>query len=487
MGIEGYPYYDGPQMALTVDAAGIMRGEGLVVTEDAARLMRYKQSLDFYNGKHDVGRLGIGARVIVGNYGAAFVRKSASYLFPGPVVVGVDAADKSAAGQGAADRAQKALVDVALSNRLDLADLGTAIDAGVLGDGAYKITWDDQGERVRMVPVDPHTLSITTAGDDVRRVVHVCQSYDAEAATAGALYAVDLPAGQATVREEWTDTGYRVTVGTQIVHDGLNPYGWIPYVIFPNMPRPHQFWGESDLALIMDVNVALDRRLSILNHILELSGNPITVLEGVDGSQGVNVAPGALWTLPEGSRAYLLDLLQGGAIGQHLQFIEQLYRVLHDVSEMPRSSFGDAGATTSGVALEFVLQPLIQKTKRKRLIWTEVIERRSRMALRLLERFGGLDLGAYRVDDLIVRAIWPAMLPTDTHQVATDEAALYAAGIHSLSTAQRVTGIEDPEREQRAMQKERENGLHPVGFAEPVPQGAPGHGSDVPMAGQPHQ
>ena len=25
-------------------------------------------------------------------------------------------------------------------------------------------------------------------------------------------------------------------------------FGWLPYVIFANAPRPQEFWGESDLA-----------------------------------------------------------------------------------------------------------------------------------------------------------------------------------------------------------------------------------------------
>ena len=157
------------------------------------------------------------------------------------------------------------------------------------------------------------------------------------------------------------------------VQDGPNPYGFIPYVIFPNTPRPHEFWGVSDLADILEVNRALDRRFSILAQILELSGNPVTVLENVTGAQGVNVAPGALWELPENSKAYLLDLLAGGSVDQHLRYIEALYRIMDDLGEMPRMSFGEAGQARSGVALTVQLQPVVQKTNRKRLIWSAAV------------------------------------------------------------------------------------------------------------------
>ncbi len=57
----------------------------------------------------------------------------------------------------------------------------------------------------------------------------------------------------------------------------------------------------------------------LLAKVLELSGAPITVLENVDGSEGITVGPGAKWELPEGAKAYLLDLLGGGGVGLHIE------------------------------------------------------------------------------------------------------------------------------------------------------------------------
>ena len=121
----------------------------------------------------------------------------------------------------------------------------------------------------------------------------------------------------------------------------------------------------------MSVNRDLNSRLSILSHILEVSGNPIAVLENVTDSTGIKVGPGRLWELPKDAKAYLLDLLSGGGVGLHIEYINLLYRVLHDLAEMPRTAFGDgAGTAKSGVALEIELQPMLQKIARKRAIWT---------------------------------------------------------------------------------------------------------------------
>lgn len=414
---------------------------GWHTAEDDARLQRYRRFIDFDNGKHDVGRLGFGQAPVVANYARVFVRKGASYLFPEPVTVVVDAPDDSPAAVTAVVRIEAALAHIARENDLAAADLATAIDAGVLGDGAFKITWHGSEQRaassrqngtdyaasrprlaarsVRIVPVDVQTLFVESAPDDVRRVRMVRQVRVVPRPAAEVTYGIALIAGtteNVTVVEEWTDATYRVLVDEAPAHDGPNPYGFIPYVIFPNTPRPHEFWGVSDLADILEVNRALDRRLSILAQILELSGNPVTVLENVTGSQGVNVAPGALWELPENSKAYLLDLLAGGSVEQHLRYIEALYRIMDDLGEMPRMSFGEAGQARSGIALTVQLQPVVQKTNRKRLIWGAAVARRAALALRLLLQHHALDLGPYILDDFPLRAVWAPVIPVGGSQ-----------------------------------------------------------------------
>ena len=65
----------------------------------------------------------------------------------------------------------------------------------------------------------------------------------------------------------------------------------------------------------------MNRALSQLSTILELSGNPIAVLENVTEAQDIAVQPGAVWELPEQARAYLLDLLQGGGVQLHIDYV----------------------------------------------------------------------------------------------------------------------------------------------------------------------
>ena len=301
---------------------------GTLATRDAARLARYREYLDFYEGRQWLGRPLPQERRLTVNYARTLVRKAASYLFPEPVTFAVAPVADTAEAREQARRAEEALAAVQADNDLAAVDFDAAIDAAVLGDGAFKVTWDEAERRAVVTAVDVQTLSAWWDADDPRRVTRVVQRTVLPADELRARYGVAAngaggPLGGAVV-EDWRPDRFTLTAAGQVVRDGANPFGRLPYVLFANAPRPQEFWGESDLADLLDVQRELNRRLSVVARILELSGNPIAVLENVEGSEGIQVGPGALWELPEGARAYLLDLLSGGGVGLHLQYIDLL-------------------------------------------------------------------------------------------------------------------------------------------------------------------
>jgi hypothetical protein len=231
-----------------------------------------------------------------------------------------------------------------------------------------------------------------------------------------------------------------------------NPYGFIPFIIYPNLREPKKFWGISDIPLIVEGQRELNRALSQLSRILELSGNPIAVLENVESSEDIAVQPGAVWNIPEDARAYLLDLLQGGGVRLHIDYIDLLYRILHDISESPRAAFGGTERDLSGVALEIEMQPLLQKVRRKRLIRSAVYKRRNEMILALAEKFTGHpDLNG----GVSYRIIWGPVLPPDRQRQVSNEVSLIQSGVHSRRRAMEEFGIQDPEQEFERWLEER--------------------------------
>jgi hypothetical protein len=424
---------------------------------DMERLRAYADNLAFYQGEQWLGTQRRRERRLTFNYAKALVEKTTSYLMSG-IGFAVDAVDPSPEAAERARAAERTLWDVYEANQLAQLDFDTELDTAIMGDGAFKVTWDAAERRVRVSAPDVQGLFVWWLGDDVSRVWRVASRYYLLPEEVEMLYGVRprttgrsatrMTAGRrasgSEVVEVWTASDFELWVDNVQVEAKANPYGFIPFVVYPNLREPKRFWGVSDLPAIKESVRELNRALSQLSMILELSGNPIAVLENVSESQDIAVQPGAVWELPERARAYLLDLLQGGGVKLHVDFVDLIYRTLHDLGESPRTAFGENRQNLSGVALNVELDPLLKKVQRKRLIRTAAYKRRNELILRLLEQQTGVSYAPYRT-----RIVWGPVLPQDRSRLVADERALVAAGIHSRRRAADELGVEDPEGEFR--------------------------------------
>jgi hypothetical protein len=424
---------------------------------DLARLKAYRDNLDFYQGNQWPEPQRRRERRLTFNYAKTLTDKSASYVMNG-LSFSVDTVDGSPEAAEAARRAEAALRDVYEANNLEQLDFDTEIDCSVLGDAAFKVTWNPLERRVCVSAPDVQGLYVWWLGDDVTRVWRVASRYQLSAEEVQMLYGIQpspwARRRESTVVEVWTEGEFELWLDSALLEARPNPYGFIPFIIVPNLREPKKFWGVSDIPAIRESVRELNRAMSQLSMILELSGNPIAVLENVTEAQDIAVQPGAVWELPEKARAYLLDLLQGGGVRLHADYIDLVYRTLHDLGESPRTAFGENRQGLSGVALQIELDPLLKKAQRKRLIRSAAYKRRNEMILRILEQQTGVAYAPYRS-----RVVWGPLLPQDRSRLAEDEARLVAAGIHSRRRAADELGVADPETEfARWLEEEREAG-----------------------------
>ena len=417
---------------------------------DSERLRAYQENLDFYSGLQWPGQARRRERRLTVNYVRAFVEKTATYLTNGLSVM-VEPEDASPEAAARAERARRVLQETAGGSALEQLDFDTELDAAILGDGCYKLLWDPQEGRVRITAPDVQGIFAWWEADDPSRLWRVASRYRLTSEQAQSLYGVASGGAETTVVEAWTRDDLTLWVDGVLVEERANPYGFIPFLLFPNLRRPKQFWGASDVPPLVEPQRELNRAFSQLSTILELSGNPIAVLEGVEEARDITVQPGAVWELPEQARAYLLDLLQGGGVRLHVEFIELLYRALHDLAEAPRVAFGYNTQNLSGVALEMEMHPLLQRVYRKRLIRTPLYRRRAEMALRLYERCTGVPVWPVR---LTVQ--WGPVLPQDRSRVVREEIALVNAGLRSRRRAMTGLGVEDAVEEAGRIREEGE-------------------------------
>ena len=417
---------------------------------DTNRLKEYRRLLDFYYGQHWEGRERRRERRLTFNYAKVFIDKVASYLMSG-VNFAVEATEDSDDARARAQKAEATLYRVYEDNNLEQLDLETEIDCAILGDACYKVIWDTVEKKVRVTAPDVQGIYAWWSGDDTSRIWRVCSKYSLSAEETELLYGVKPKSKTAVVAELWTARDFELYLDNALVESKTNPYGFIPFIIYPNLREPKKFWGISDLPQIMESQKELNRAMSQLSRILELSGNPIAVIENVEESEDIAVRPGAVWNIPEDAKAYLLDLLQGGGVNLHINYADLIYRTLHDLSESPRSAFGGTERDLSGVALEIELHPLLQKVKRKRIIRAAAYNRRNEMILKLLEKYQGERFGNGRL-----RVVWGPVLPQDMARLVNSEQTLVQTGIHSRRTAMDEIGIKNPEYEFKKWLEERE-------------------------------
>ena len=421
-----------------------------LVRRDTERLKRYKELLDFYHGAHWQTRERRNEKRLTFNYAKVFIDKVTSYLMSGNSLVVEPKVDTDEAKAGA-ERAGAALSQAAEDNNLEQLDFETEIDCAILGDACYKVIWDQEAKRVSITAPDIQGVYAWWVGDDTSKLWRVASKYSLTQEVTQSLYQVKAKEKMASIVEVWTAQDFELWIDDTRVEKKANPYGFIPFVIYPNLREPKQFWGVSDLANIMEPQRELNRATSQLSKILELSGNPIAVLENIEESEDIAVRPGAVWNIPEDAKAYLLDLLQGGGVRLHIDYINLLYRILHDLSESPRAAFGGTERDLSGVALEIELQPLLQKVRRKRIIRAAAYTQRSRLILKLLEKYQDARFGENRLG-----VVWAPLLPQDVTALVANEQVLIQSGIHSRRRAMDELGVKDPEMEFVRWLEERE-------------------------------
>ena len=414
---------------------------------DTARLAAYRTNLDFYQGNHwpTTSR----HRQLVFNYAKVSVDKGTSFLMQGLnfACYPEEGTDELKAR---ARSAEQLLSRVYKENNLQQLDYETEVDAAVLGDGCYKVIWDTDEKRIRITAPDVSGIYAWWLGDDTSRVWRVASRYTLTQDEVQMLYGWPIEKKQATITEAWTAKTFDLYLDNDPMESKPNPYGFIPFVIFPNLREPKKFWGSSDIPSLIQPQRELNRALSQLSRILELSGNPIAVLENIASAEDIKVQPGALWTIPEDAKAYLLDLLQGGGVRLHVDYIDLLYRALHDVSETPRAAWGGIEKELSGTALQIELGSLTQKVTRKRTIRTNAYHQRNDIILKLAEKYMSENF-----EQINHRVVWGTILPQDAARQAQNEQLLVQAGVHSRRTAMDEMGVQDPDEEFNRWLEER--------------------------------
>lgn len=230
------------------------------------------------------------------------------------------------------------------------------------------------------------------------------------------------------------------------------PWSFPPVFHCKNLPTANEFWGMSDLErdiiqIIYDINFFR----STLKKIFRYHGGPRTFGTGFQQSEfrtdvdGITILPN-----PQ-ARVWNLDI--GGSPEAIMAHIRELRTELFMLARIPEVAIGNMvgiGAL-SGVALDILYRPLIDKTASKRRLYGTMLKQ----VIAALMVIGG-----YRstIDDVRVTITWPTMLPRDRES----ERAIFMQdrnmGIVSLQTVSEKLDY-DFATEQARIKKETERGI----------------------------
>jgi hypothetical protein len=340
-----------------------------------------------------------------------------------------------------------------------------AINGGVCGQTFVKlIPAQGQMKFPRLVVLDSQLIRIVTDPDDCSLTLAYVIEYAAGPAgdvqKRQIIARVDPDnmagiAGEYDLDDSWTITNYvRTTTGPiawiQVGERETWPYPFAPIFTCQNLPNPNEAWGVPDLTPdLIGMNEVYNFVQSNTSRIIKYHGHQKTWAKGVNASQ-ISVAIDDIICLPspESSLGTLpaMENLTG-----LLNFSSVLRSDMDEQSRVPAVALGRMvdlpKGNISGVALQLLFQPLIEKTTQKQRLYGKMIREICRGALVV---GGKLDLDAY--EDFQVDLRWQNLLPVDDLAAAQTALILKQLGV-SGSTIMQQLGY-DPEIEADKSAKE---------------------------------
>ena len=384
---------------------GQLISEGNLTNEETLFLKRVKEAWNFYEGYHWEGIDDLDTPQVTFNYCRPFVNKFVSFEFGkgftittppelDEVSVTVNDTkietnlDKDGDGsvseeelQGNYEVKEKTLSDylsdVWKNNRKDILTTEIGQTKSITGEAWVKVQYEDPEDmkdpfeeypngRIRLSCIPTQFVFPRFNDHDKDRLESLLIMYPIRTErNTGVLFKRTV---ETTVvyKEYWTDTEIVVFEGGNEVDRMENPYGFIPFVQIKNFPIAGRTRGVGDLDDIIPLNVEFNTKKSDVSEVIDYHSAPITL---VYGAKIGNLEKGAnkVWGgLPKDAKVENLGL-QGDLVASSA-YIADIKTSMCEIAGIPENVLGGASAisNTSGVALQYMNLPLIERTRIKR-------------------------------------------------------------------------------------------------------------------------
>ena len=190
-------------------------------------------------------------------------------------------------------------------------------------------------------------------------------------------------------KQVWTKDECIIIDGSSEPEVFPNKFGVIPFIQINNLPVAGKNSGRGDLDDIIPLNTMYNLKQTDVSEILDYHAAPVTI---VYGAKIGNLEKGAnkMWGgLAKDAKVQNLEL--NSDLGASSVFNEGLKNAMCEIGGIPVGLLGGSQAisNTSGVALQYVNLPLIEKTRVKRLLSEDGLERVNKLII-LVSLLSGL-------------------------------------------------------------------------------------------------
>lgn len=443
--------------------------QGELSLEQIDRLERIKKAWDFYEGYHWQDIPQTDKPQITENYCRPFVNKFVSFELGGAFSLNVDKDTIEKFKEGEVTTLDF-LNEVWKDSKKESLCIELGQSKSITGDGWLQVRYyppkeldDPFGEypngRIKVTVVPTSVVFPEYDIYDKSKLTKVVIAYPVEEEkTSVILRKTSLQ--KVMYKQEWTKDRVVVTQGEKVLYDIPNKYKVIPFVQIRNYPIAGRSDGVGDLEDLIPLNTELNLKKSDVSEIIDYHSAPITVVFGAKVSQLERGANKVWGGLPKDAKVQNLEL--NSDLGASADYIDDLKGAMHDIGGVPKGALGgeQAISNTSGVALQFVNMPLIERNKIKKSETKYGIEYANKLILLMAKEEGLIDMPSEVTpkEFYTTEVIIPDNLPKDTLIELQEIETEMRLGIESKIGAMKRLGKEDPEDtlEQIDMEKQED-------------------------------
>lgn len=291
----------------------------------------------------------------------------------------------------------------------------------------------------RIIVLDPANCTIETAPDDIDEVVRYIYQFTTVNAS-----------GRPVVRRQtieqdgnvWRIVDEESALDSQAwttISEELWAWPFPPIVDWQNTPIANEIYGKEDLtSAVIDLSQSIRFSLSNMQRIIRLHAHPKQVATGFQPGD-VQIGPDGMIVLPKDASVALLEMQS--ELSSSLAFSDRLVEHLHVQSGVPDVATGKLQAVgqLSGVALQILFQPVLQKNGAKQSTHGDGLNELTRRCMVVAGR-----------RDLLPETVWPDALPKDSLTSAQTALAWQEAGVSVATTIESNGYDPDTEADRRA-------------------------------------